>query len=374
MRRRCVFVWENIGPMHRDRLEALHQRHPGDIFAIQFASRSEAYEWLPSDGDTPTETLFRTPAQVRGIKLVLSLVGACRRLRARDVYLCHYQRWEVLIVSALLRLMGFRIVAMIDSKFDDYRRFLHREVGKSLFLLPYSAAMAASRRSVDYLHFLGFRSRPIMTGYDTLSIARIRAQSTLPPAPEGVGHGERDFLIIARLLPKKNIALALEAYACWRALSGGRRQLRILGSGPLDEDLRRRAEQLGIADGVIFEGFVQSARVSEALGRSLCLILPSIEEQFGLVVVEAMALGVPALLSSNAGAADVMIDNGVNGWLISPQSPAALVQAMTRLDGDEAEWARMARAARDDSARGDTVHFVAAVEDFSGSPGSGAQS
>jgi glycosyltransferase involved in cell wall biosynthesis len=193
----------------------------------------------------------------------------------------------------------------------------------------------------------------------------MRAQCSRPPAPDGAPHAERDFLLIARLAPKKNIALALLAYAQWRRSAAWPRKLRILGSGPLESDLRAQAGELGIADGVSFEGFVQTRKVSEALANALCLILPSIEEQFGLVVIEAMAMGVPARVSSNAGAIDVMIDNGVNGWIIDPRSPTSLVAAMKRLDGSEAAWEAMARAAQADCWRGDAAAFVDAVAELS---------
>ena len=173
-------------------------------------------------------------------------------------------------------------------------------------------------------------------------------------------------MIVARLVAKKNLKLALDAYADWTHKTGGRRRLRILGSGPLERELREQAARLGIDDGVVFEGWVQTAAVSDALADALCLLLPSYEEQFGLVVIEAMALGVPVLVSANAGAVDLMIDNGINGWIVDPRSPRALAAAMGRLDRSEEEWSAMALAAREGSVRGDVRHFVAGVAALSG--------
>ncbi len=361
-----AFVWENLGPTHSDRLEALNDAYSGRVFAVQLAASSHTYKW--HGGRTqrvPVTTLFDQPQEAAGVALVIALVRAIRKLGVSDVYLCHYQLWPMFFSAMILRLLGKRVVVMIDSKFDDYPRRLRRELVKSIFLWPYSAALTASYRSRDYLYFLGFRRRPIELGYDTLSVARIQEQSPHPPAPGGRLHAERDFLIIARLEVKKNIACALDAYAVWRTNGGGDRKLRILGSGALEDELRNRAKELGIADDVIFEGFVQTEQVSEGLANALCLILPSIEEQFGLVVIEAMAMGVPALVSNNAGAVDIMIDNGVNGWVVDPRSSAALVEAMTMLSKDEKVWMNMAHAAQADSLRGDVVHFVTSVTKLS---------
>ena len=359
--------------MHEDRLAAAARRYPGRVRAVQFWPASDTYGWVPADAGAgghavPTETVLTRPCTRPGLRFAWRLLRACLRSRARDVYLCHYQLWPVLLATIALRLCGRRVFCMIDSKFDDYPRAVLREVGKALFLAWYSGAFVSGHRSRDYLRFLGFRRRPIALGYDALSVDRIRAQAPAPPAPDGVPHAARDFVVVARLVPKKNLALALDAYAAWRAGGGSGRGLRILGSGPCEAALRERARVLGIAEYVTFAGLVQTGEVSAALAHALCLILPSTEEQFGLVVIEAMAMGVPALVSANAGAVDLMIDNGVNGWIVDPGNPRALTAAMTRLAGDVDAWTAMARAARDDSRRGDSAVFAVGVEALSGTP------
>ncbi len=363
MPHRFVFVWENLGPTHEDRLAAIGERFPGEVAAIQFWPSSAAYAWDADVHHVPTWTLLPSVADRLGFRFGWKLFRACRGLRAREVYLCHYNLFAVFVAALLLRLSGVRVFCMIDSKFDDYPRTLWRDARKLLLFLPYSGAFVSAARSRLYLHYLGFARRPIAQGYDTISVSRIRAQAPGPPAPEGPGHAERDFLIVARLVAKKNIELALRAFA---ELQGSLRKLRILGSGECEEPLRRLARDLGIGDRVVFEGFVQTVRVSEALSRALCLILPSTEEQFGLVVIEAMAMGVPALVSSNAGAVEQMIDNGVNGWIVDPSSPLALIAAMRMLDQDPSAWARMAAAAAEDSYRGDVPCFVEGVVALSG--------
>lgn len=94
---------------------------------------------------------------------------------------------------------------------------------------------------------------------------------------------------------------------------------------------------------------------------ALCLILPSTEEQYGLVVIEALALGLPVLVSANAGAVDDLVDNGVNGWIVDPHRPQALIAAMSLLDRDRATWEQAARAAAATAERGDVRHFVSGV-------------
>ena len=100
---------------------------------------------------------------------------------------------------------------MIDSKYDDYPRVAWRERLKRLFLLPYSGALAGSERTRDYLAGLGIGYERTCTGYDTVDIARLAPPREAPT--DQPAFGERPFLIVARLIPKKNIANSLRAFA-----------------------------------------------------------------------------------------------------------------------------------------------------------------
>lgn len=244
-----------------------------------------------------------------------------------------------------------------DSKFDDYPRELWREVGKSLYLAPYNGALVASRRSKDYLRFLGVRRERIALGYDSVSVARIQGLAKTKPAPEGAPFADRHFTIIARLLPKKNIPLALNALAIL-SRSGPTRKLVICGSGPLDAELKSLAHDLGIHELVEFRGFVQTEEVCETLSTTLCLILPSTEDQFGQVIAEALAMGVPVLASENCGARDDLLKTGVNGFIFEPTNVAGLAYFMRMLTSDEATWRAMATAAQAMAMRGDVSEFV----------------
>ena len=367
--RRLVFVWENLGPTHDDRLSALAAAvgAPERVIAIEFFERSETYLW-----DRVGTTRYQIDTLVRqgrsrsrlilGVKLIAKLVT----IRNADFFLCHYHELPVLITATLLRLLGRRVFAMGDSKFDDYARRLPVEIMKALFYAPYLGALTASLRSRDYMAFLGFPRERIALGYDTLSIDRISTLSGMPPAPDGTPFGERDFIIVARHVPKKNIAMAIEAFALWRAAADRPRDLHLCGSGPLEDMLKEQVAQLGLGDHVHFHGFVQSDEVSRLLARSLCLILPSIEEQFGLVIAEAQAAGLPVLVSRNAGACDILLDVGINGFAIDPDVPAGLAALMELFSSDETLWRRFAAAARAGRYAGDCRHFVDGVLTLSG--------
>jgi glycosyltransferase involved in cell wall biosynthesis len=248
------------------------------------------------------------------------------------------------------------------SKFDDTPRRVWREALKSLWLLPYKGAISSAGRPAAYLRFLGLRR--VETAYNTISLARIRAAAGARPAPDGAAFADRHFTIVARLVEKKNLATALDAYAQYRASAETPRDLVVCGAGPLEDALRRQADALGLP--VRFTGFLQSPEVAKLLATTLALLLPSTEEQFGNVVIEAQAMGLPVILSDAAGARDALVRSAVNGFVVEPDNAPGLAWFMARLAGDEPLWRRMCRAATETAELGDSARFADAVARLAG--------
>jgi len=373
-----AFVWAKFAPYHRDRCAALAAAlGPAvEVRGIAVAAASTAYPW-PEDSGPPAPGL-RLVTLVRDRPA--EAVGPLHRLRrlwpwlrdAEAVFLCHYERPETLALALWLRRCGVRPLVLFDSTAADKPRRAWREALKRLWLKPYAGALTAGRRSSAYLATLGLTADRIATGYDTLDIARIRAEAGTPPAPDGPAHAERVFLVIARLVPAKNLDAALDAHARYAAavcaLGRAPRPLVILGEGPLRPALERRiaAEALGP---VRLPGFRPPGEVARWLGRALALILPSHSEPWGLAVNEALALGVPVLVSSRAGAAADLVRPGVNGFVLHPDDTAGLAARLRRLDLCPETWAALARGAATHAPAGDVRQFVAGARRLLGPDG-----
>jgi glycosyltransferase involved in cell wall biosynthesis len=365
---RIVFVWDNFGPLHADRCDAVATRFAGrrEVIGLELAAKSAVYSWVPESGTTFRKiTLIegRSIEQVPfGERLVKTLRACFSMGRNARFFMCHYEHPVTLIVSSILRLCGRRVYAMGCSKFDDYPRNLRRENLKRIFYLPYCGGIASGIRSRDYMRFLGLNEVAIKTEYNAVSLKRVQALSGSFPAPEGAPFSNRHFTIVARFVPKKNISMALRAFAIYAAQVQHPRHLHLCGSGPLEPDLRQQAHDDGIEHMVHFRGFLQTADICKAFASSLALLLPSIEEQFGNVVPEAQAMGLPVILSDNCGARDLLVRMGVNGFVIEPDNPTGMAFFMKLLSEDEDLWKGMCVAAQRFARKADVERFAEATE------------
>jgi glycosyltransferase involved in cell wall biosynthesis len=103
----------------------------------------------------------------------------------------------------------------------------------------------------------------------------------------------------------------------------------IFGDGPERETVLAAIGSLEQPDRVSAPGFVDSSRVRETIRRACCLLLPSRREGYGLVVVEASAVGTPSILVRGPDNAAVeLVDEGVNGLVVRSAEPAVLADAI----------------------------------------------
>ncbi|WP_319518086.1 glycosyltransferase family 4 protein [uncultured Martelella sp.] len=372
--RTLALLWDNFGPLHQDRLRALTEVFGASrpVVGIELCGRSDTYDWRGFDDQGFEKlTLFQNKdlSALGTGELLWKLITAARKLGRGDYILCHWNVTAIFLFAIWLRLTGSKVYTMGCSKFDDKPRSARKEALKSLMFLPYQGGIASGRRSIDYFRFLGVPSEKLSGEYNTVSIERIRTLSGQDPAPGGTPFDERCFLCVARLVPKKNHAMLLEAYAHYRAsTTEPARDLVLCGSGPEEQSLRGLAERLGIADYVRFTGFVQTEEVSRHLSRALALLLPSLEEQFGNVVPEAQAAGLPVILSDNAGARDLLVRSAVNGFVVEPDNPVGMSFFMRGLSENRALWEGMARAASQAAMGGDVTELCRAVANITGMP------
>jgi len=151
-------------------------------------------------------------------------------------------------------------------------------------------------------------------------------------------------MTIARLEKVKGIEYLIEAMEILNSkfkiqpqpISNGLGQnskLFIIGDGSERKKLENLVENLNLQEKVKFFGQILNEKIPEFLASANCFVLPSVSEGFGIVILEAMAAGVPVIATNVGGIPDI-IENGKNGILVEPKNPEAIVKAIIKIFSD----------------------------------------
>jgi glycosyltransferase involved in cell wall biosynthesis len=131
------------------------------------------------------------------------------------------------------------------------------------------------------------------------------------------------------------------------------------GAGEEKESLDRQARALGITDRVVFVGPVHEPR--DFYRRLDLFVLPSLDEGFGLVLLEAMATGVP-VIGTRVGGVPEILTHGVNGWLVEPGDSVVLASGIRTLWADPALRRQVAEEGRRTAANFDVTRTAAELQ------------
>jgi glycogen(starch) synthase len=150
---------------------------------------------------------------------------------------------------------------------------------------------------------------------------------------------DRLVLYVGRLDQEKGLPVLLQAFAhVWTVEP--RARLVLAGKGVLQEELQRRAAELGVGERVSFVGYVTGDALAGVYRTAEVLTVPSLYEPFGMVALEGMVCGIPVVVADTGGLREIVTD-GVTGLRVPPGDAPALAQALLRVLSDEALASRL---------------------------------
>ncbi|HEX6538236.1 MAG TPA: glycosyltransferase family 4 protein [Candidatus Dormibacteraeota bacterium] len=282
----------------------------------------------------------RSNGSVARISLSFHLV---RRIRAllneAEFDVVHYH--EPLVPSLPLNVLRFHHGTNVGTFHAMARRNLGYYYGRP-FLKRYfhrlHALVAVSIPARDFVsRYFDGDYRIVPNGIDCA-----RFNPSLPPVDDARTAGWRTVLFVGRLETRKGFPTLLEAYGLLRRERSGVR-LVVVGDGPMRWGYERQCEALGIPD-VTFHGHVSADMIPRFYASADVFCSPATGgESFGIVLLEAMASGVPVVASAIPGFSQVVSD-GVDGLLAPPKEPAAFAVALRSLLDDDARRLAMGRA------------------------------
>lgn len=353
MSRVCV-IWPRFGPYHLARLGGAHA-HPGvEVVGLEVASRDATYEWNQETGTTPWAWEVALPGRVYDEvppqEIEAAVTDALDRIAPEAVAAMTYSTPESWAALRWARRNRRVAVMMSETRAVDAPRVGWREAVKGQIARGYDAAFVGGRPHRAYARTLGFADSAIATPYDVVDNHFFAAGADRARAhPEVTGHlpGLDDdtpfFLASNRFIPRKNLDGLLAAYERYRQRTEGTPwRLLMLGDGDLRADLERQA-----GDGVVFCGFQQRDALPAYYGLASAFVHPAHMDQWGLVVNEAMAAGLPALVSTGTGCAPDLVREGETGWTFAPTDLDALAERLRQTAAlSEAGRLAMGQAAR----------------------------
>jgi glycosyltransferase involved in cell wall biosynthesis len=263
-----------------------------------------------------------------------ALGGFRRRLREvrPDVLHLHLEYSTLVGAMAALSLPAPRPILVASVANDPYRQgVFHRWAGRRL--APSVDLHVTHSRGIHDSVLRAYAGRPRRVECVSLGIDLGRFDRALA-RPERVADYRRGagrvVGTIGRLVPQKAIHVLLDATPALLRADPATRVL-VVGDGPLRGALEAQASRLGIADAVTFAGYQED--VVSAYAAMDVFVLPSRDEGFGLVFLEAMAVGVPVVGTRVIGSEDA-VDDGATGLLVPYADAPALAQAVRRLLDD----------------------------------------
>jgi glycosyltransferase involved in cell wall biosynthesis len=341
MTRRLVILTEIISPYRIPIFNAL-ARQSGVSLHVIFLSETDPglrqWEVHKEEIQFSYQVLPAWRRRIGRYNALLNL-GLVRALNAAspDVLLCggynYVASWQALFWA---RARGIPFLLWSESNLQDLRRdHAFVEMLKDEFFRQCSGFVVPGRSAAEYLRTHKVKEWSVFTAPNAVdnnrfAVASAVARQNEPALRTQLGLPRRYFLFVGRLVPEKGVFELLSAYA--KLNEQTRRQVGLVYAG--DGASRRELEEhaAAVSPGMIrFAGFVQRDPLATYYALADMLILPTYSDPWGLVVNEAMACGLPVVVSRVAGCAANLVRENWNGLLVSPRDESSLLAAIGHL-------------------------------------------
>src|SRR6266581_2024605 len=339
-------VFHHIGPYHHARLNAAATRLSVTGFEW-LAKAHDAWGKAGSDARYHKVSLFPEAAHnnLGSSQLRRAFWSALEQANPDVVAVNGWNDFGSLAAANCCVRRGIPMVVMSESARQDEPRTWWKEMIKRRVVGVYSAALVGGQRHVEYLVELGMPRDRIFTGYDVVDNAYFRrraeeVRSQKSDVRKQYGLSENYFLASARFIEKKNLPTLIRAYAAYRQKSEASGNppwdVVLLGDGPLREALNSQLSTLNLHAHVHLPGFKPYDELPVYYALAKAFVHASTTEQWGLVVNEAVASGLPVIVSDRCGCVPELVRG--NGFTFDPiderELPSRLLQ-IASLSDDE---------------------------------------
>lgn len=333
---KVLWHWSSMGPYHFARMNAL-ARAPGIELTVVEIAASDGHGWIRSE-EAKEFTLITLRPDALSRRLLKDtrhdLLRVLNETHPNIVVAAGYRDLYSLRAILAHRASNPNTLTLLwsESTAADRSRARAIEAAKALILKAFDGALVAGKQHAAYLASLGMPAADMQAVGNCVDNDLFARRASPAHADDGAKETpDNYFLFVGRFVPQKNLSRMIEAYREYRQRAGSAAwDLVLVGSGPDEGSLKRQIRESDI-EGTWFTGLRQAQDLPAYYARARCFVLPSISEPWGLVVNEAMASGLPVLVSNRCGCVPDLLEDGVNGFVFDPFDTHALATLLFRV-------------------------------------------
>ncbi|MGE9269981.1 MAG: glycosyltransferase family 4 protein [Verrucomicrobiales bacterium] len=377
-----------FGPYHLARIEAARAVLAPlgwEVIGLETGGGDATYAWREEKASQKWRRVTVFPGEaaeaIEKGRLKAGMTKALEEIKPDAVAVAGWGSADARACQAWCRTSGAMAIVMSETREADGTRVWWKEWLKRRIVSRFDAGLVGTKSHREYLAKLGVPQDRVALGYNVVGNGYFAEECRKVRKSKVEGQEPaRFFLASNRFIPRKNLARLIEAYADYakrgsspttahRPPTTGLWSLCLLGDGEEREALLALCEEVKLhvemcapweKEGnfecsilncecelptVYFPGFRQIDELPRFYAHAGCFVHPAMEEPWGLVLNEAMASGLPIVSGKNVGAAEELVDDGVNGWTFDAENMDEMAECLTKVAGlDVAGWQAMADA------------------------------
>jgi glycosyltransferase involved in cell wall biosynthesis len=273
-------------------------------------------------------------------------------LKPQVIFTCAFSLWTIFAI-VLKPLFRWRIIIVYEGSSPgvDYQTSQLRLLSRRLIAQKTDAFITNNQAGKKYLtQVLGAKldrvvARPFEIATPDLLLASFRnslSEGTLnrelltgnacgdeSKSPAHANYERPIFIAVGQLIPRKNIQGLLQACVQLKQRGYSNYTVLVVGDGEQRQELEAIAQKYSLEDCVKWLGWIDYERLGAYFQSADVFVFPTLEDTWGLVTLEAMALGKPVICSNRAGTVEMIADEE-NGYIFDPDRPDRLADLMCR--------------------------------------------
>jgi glycosyltransferase involved in cell wall biosynthesis len=281
------------------------------------------------------------------LKRISGILKAIKEFKPNIVNLTGYYDLASWVVLSYCKFKGIKTILSNESTASDHARNGIKESIKTFIIKRFDGYFNFGTSSENYILSLGIDKEKMLVkrncvDNEFLKDSYIKHLPFRDNVQKALKISPKNFIFVGRLIDFKNLFHFLEAFNLAKKKSKQDWGVIILGNGELKNDLEHYVFEKNIQN-VSFQDGVSWQQVPEFLALSDVLVLPSYSEPWGLVVNEAMACGLPVIVSEKCGCAIDLVKNGENGFTFPPHNIEQLTVLLLNFMNKKVDLERMSK-------------------------------